>query len=191
MQIRKNLPSIVQEQQLCISKIKVLVIHCYLSMKIPHMPTGISSEKGRSGRLAMDRVLMLAATGTGDLIDHRTKQWNRPLIHTTSMQSTRDDILRIKLGNLQARGRIFWKQNKTQQFTVKTAYQVALRLNHSDEVEHSLARDNRKLWNKLWNLGIPPKVRNFVRRACSDILPTRANLFRRKIPIAQCSMWPG
>ncbi|XP_075655192.1 uncharacterized protein LOC142625413 [Castanea sativa] len=39
------------------------------------------------------------------------------------------------------------------------------------------------LWNKLWTLNIPPKVRNFVWRACSNILPTRANLARRRVLI--------
>ena len=64
-----------------------------------------------------------------------------------------------------------------------SAYQVALRLNRAEVVEHSLAWEDKKLWNKVWRLGVPPKVRNLVWRACSDILPTRANLFRRKIPI--------
>ena len=33
-----------------------------------------------------------------DLIDHQSRQWNRPLLHTTFLQSTVDDILSIKLG---------------------------------------------------------------------------------------------
>ncbi|KAK9986113.1 hypothetical protein SO802_031064 [Lithocarpus litseifolius] len=33
----------------------------------------------------------------------------------------------------------------------------------------------------IWKLNVPPKVRNFVWRACNDILPTRANLFRKKV----------
>ncbi|XP_023926560.2 uncharacterized mitochondrial protein AtMg00310-like [Quercus suber] len=33
-----------------------------------------------------------------DLIDHQIWQWNRTLLHTTFLQSTVEDILRIKLG---------------------------------------------------------------------------------------------
>ena len=50
-------------------------------------------------------------------------------------------------------------------------------------VEHSLAGEDKKLWNKIWKLDVPLKVQNFVWRACSDILPAQANLFRRKVPI--------
>ncbi|XP_075648666.1 uncharacterized protein LOC142619455 [Castanea sativa] len=39
------------------------------------------------------------------------------------------------------------------------------------------------MWNRIWQLHTPPKVRNFVWRACSDILPTRTNLYRRKVPV--------
>ena len=33
-----------------------------------------------------------------DLIDHRTRQGNSPLLHTTFLQSTTEDIQRIKIG---------------------------------------------------------------------------------------------
>nr|POE66436.1 hypothetical protein CFP56_29283 [Quercus suber] len=39
------------------------------------------------------------------------------------------------------------------------------------------------MWNRICKLHIPPKVRNFVWRACSDILPTRTNLCRGKVPL--------
>ena len=41
----------------------------------------------------------------------------------------------------------------------------------------------------MWSLHTPPNVLNFLWRACSDILPTRVNLLRRKIQIdPQCSL---
>ena len=41
----------------------------------------------------------------------------------------------------------------------------------------------RRFWNRIWKTNVLPKVWNFVWRACTDILPTRANLYRRKVPI--------
>ncbi|KAK9992584.1 hypothetical protein SO802_027569 [Lithocarpus litseifolius] len=103
-----------------------------------------------------------------DLIHHRTMQWNRPLLQATFMQSTQKDILRIPLSNTHAMDRLYWKENKAQQVTVRTAYSVVLRLQGEPGPEHS---------------SIPPKVCNFVWKACTDILPTRAHLYRRKVPI--------
>ena len=69
-----------------------------------------------------------------------------------------------------SRDRLRWKENKKQEFSVKSAYQVALRINRAEVVEHSLAWEDKKLWNKVWKLGVQPKVQNFVWRACSDNL---------------------
>lgn len=110
-------------------------------------------------------------------------QWNRPLLQATFMQSTQEDILRIPLSNTHARDRLYWKENKAKQFMVRTAYRVALRLQGESGAEHSSVRDEKRFWCRIWKLKIPPKVRNFVWRACTDILPTRANLYRRKVPI--------
>ena len=49
--------------------------------------------------------------------------------------------------------------------------------------------EEKRFWNRTWKMNVPPKVRNFVWRACTDILPTRANLYRRKVPIdPHCSI---
>ena len=58
----------------------------------------------------------------GDLIHHETMQWNRPLIQATFMQSTQNAILCTQLNNTHAWDKLCWKENKAQQFTVKTAY---------------------------------------------------------------------
>lgn len=46
-----------------------------------------------------------------------------------------------------------------------------------------MVQDDQQVWNRLWKLPIPSKVRTFVWRASSNILPTRANLVRWKVPI--------
>ncbi|KAK9993090.1 hypothetical protein SO802_022793 [Lithocarpus litseifolius] len=117
------------------------------------------------------------------LFDAVTRQWNRPLIHSLFHASTRDDILRIKLGDARTRDKLHWIETKSRTFSVKSAYHVGLRLSNSVMGEHSLANQDKGLWNKVWSLNTPPKVRNFIWRACSDILPTRVNLQRRKVQV--------
>uniref|UniRef100_A0A7N2LT45 Reverse transcriptase zinc-binding domain-containing protein n=1 Tax=Quercus lobata TaxID=97700 RepID=A0A7N2LT45_QUELO len=63
------------------------------------------------------------------------------------------------------------------------AYRVALDLQNKYPAEHSQARHDGSVWRKIWRLNVPPKVRTLLWRACSNILPTRENLQRRKVQI--------
>ena len=56
-------------------------------------------------------------------------------------------------------------------------------MNQTGSAEHSKVHEDKRVWNRLWKLSIPPKVQNFVWRASSDILPICANLARRRLPI--------
>lgn len=81
---------------------------------------------------------------------------------------------------------LVWKENSKNQFSVRLAYHVGT--------------NNMTLWNTRQqeliylrgkksglSTSIPPKVRTFIWRACSKILPTQDNLSRRKMRIEpQC-----
>ena len=82
-----------------------------------------------------------------------------------------------------ARDSLIWKENGSKNFTVKSAYQVALRIKDQAQSEHSRARMDRPIWKRTWKLNVPPKVRTFLWRACSNILTTRENLHRRKVQL--------
>ena len=112
-----------------------------------------------------------------DLIHDATGQWDRDKVFDLFAHKTRMEILQMPLS------RLVWKENRSQSFFVKTAYQVALRMGQQQRVEHSGLIAERKIWRKLWTLNVPPKVRIFVWRACSNVLPTWDNLYRRKINI--------
>ena len=81
------------------------------------------------------------------------------------------------------RDELVWKANRAGRFSVKTAYQVALRLIQQNGAEHSDARMDGKVWKEIWALNVPPKVRNFIWRACSNILPTMENLQNRRVKV--------
>ena len=38
-----------------------------------------------------------------------------------------------------------------------------------------------EFWKFIWHLRVPNKIQNFTWRACRNILPTKANLFRRQV----------
>lgn len=39
------------------------------------------------------------------------------------------------------------------------------------------------IWKKLWGLQVPPKVKNFLWRACHDCLPTMVALEQRRVEV--------
>ena len=124
-----------------------------------------------------------------DLIDSATMQWDREKIFDLFAHPTRMEILAIPLPMTTSRDKLLWKENSANMFTVRSAYQVALKLKESVQAEHSRAVTDRAVWKKIWTLHVPPKVRMFVWRACSNILPTRENLHRRKIKVdPQCEV---
>ena len=92
-----------------------------------------------------------------DLINGSTRRWDRGKVFATFHQRTRDEIMAFPLTNLNLLDTMFWKENKAQRFSVRTAYQVALRLQNQNRVEHSSAQMHRPTWNKLWTLNVPLK----------------------------------
>ena len=70
------------------------------------------------------------------------------------------------------------------EFTVKSAYYIALSLVETEECGECSSGDQRTpLWRKIWHLKIPEKIRIFAWRACMNGLPPRLNLCRRGVNI--------
>lgn len=104
-------------------------------------------------------------------------------------EATRHEILAIPLTWVEEEDKVFWKANKAHDFSVKSAYQVVLRLAHQHSGESSHNWSNEKVWKHIWTLNVPPKVWNFLWRACSNILPTRGNLQSRKVAVdSRCEL---
>jgi hypothetical protein len=51
--------------------------------------------------------------------------------------------------------------------------------------EGSVRNLHSPLWKEIWKLNLPNVEKHFIWRACHDILPTRENLFRRKVLMKQ------
>ena len=45
----------------------------------------------------------------------------------------------------------------------------------------SALRGKRNIWGILWKMVMPNAEKKFMWRACNDLLPTKVNLYRRKI----------
>ncbi|XP_012847034.1 PREDICTED: uncharacterized protein LOC105967016 [Erythranthe guttata] len=121
-----------------------------------------------------------------DLIDQTSKSWDISIINEQFWPVDRERILAIPIGSSYASDKWIWHYTKDGKFTVKSCYQLALVTSHNYHANRGLANESSsglssRRWRNIWHLALPPKIRMFLWRACSDILPTQAELFRRKI----------
>jgi hypothetical protein len=86
-----------------------------------------------------------------------------------------------------------WKGTKNGVFTVKSAYHMAKMKENQEQVESSSRDDSLQMWGAMWRLPIQNSEKNFLWKACHEILPTKVSLHKRKIvsdklcPI--CGIW--
>ena len=106
-------------------------------------------------------------------------------ISATFDRRTCETILALPLNNQNSQDKLIWKENRAQRFTVSSAYLVALRLIHPNQAKHSLVQAHGSTWRKIWKLNVPPKVHNFIWRACSGCLPTRENLHKKRVSVEE------
>ena len=53
-----------------------------------------------------------------DFIDPHTKQWDRAMVHSWFLPQSREEVLKIRLENLEARDKLVWNENKSNTFSV-------------------------------------------------------------------------
>lgn len=108
-----------------------------------------------------------------------TREWDRDVIQ--DLFDVRDQMLiyGIPLSNRQEEDVRYWYREGSGIFTVKSAYKLIQEL-QGDEVPNA----NSGFWRRLWNLKIPPKVKNFLWRASNGYLPTKTALNMKYVLIS-------
>lgn len=103
------------------------------------------------------------------------KKWDLDVIHDIFEDRDVELILSIELGG-NNKDTWYWRFEKMGHYSVKSAY-IRLQENKGD---HSTV-DNSGFWRKLWQLKLPSKVKNFLWRVVSRLLPTKDLLRVRNV----------
>ncbi|KAF5442887.1 hypothetical protein F2P56_035499 [Juglans regia] len=126
------------------------------------------------------KVLCLEAT-VNSLIDQETHSWNIPLVQNIFTPEEAAIISRIHVSACNSNDKQVWRCTKNGLFTVKSAYHLQVSLNDNKMGQASDTSNHEALWNRLWKLKVPNKIKIFIWRSAREILPTRVNLHKRKI----------
>lgn len=103
--------------------------------------------------------------------------WDTDLVFDIFEEREANIILSIPV-NIDDNDTWYWRKEKLGNYSVKSAYAMM-----QDCKFQITAADNSGFWRCLWNLKIPPKVKNFLWRACSNCLPTKEILCAKKIAV--------
>jgi hypothetical protein len=115
------------------------------------------------------------------LIDNHTKWWNIPLFKTLFTAEEVRMIETIPVSRTNQEDVLMWRGTPKGVFSVKSAYHLHMEALSIPLAGSSACREGTNIWKGIWSLPVPSVEKNFLWRACKDILPTRENLWKGKI----------
>ena len=115
------------------------------------------------------------------LIDSNLGGWNHCIIDSLFLQFEVQWIKGIPLCLSRKEDCIIWPRCKSGIYSVKLGYQLLCELDGIEEASASYNEKTRNFWRSIWQLRVPNKVKIFLWRACTDALPTKVNLQKRRV----------
>ncbi|KAH9668523.1 reverse transcriptase domain-containing protein [Citrus sinensis] len=104
--------------------------------------------------------------------------WNEAKLKHHFCEEDTEAMLKISLPPSHKEDSLLWHFDKKGEYTVKSGYQVALKLKFPNQASSSASSPQR--WNNLWSLNLLEKIKIFMWRASKNLLPTAENLWKRK-----------
>jgi ribonuclease HI len=118
-----------------------------------------------------------------ELIDRNTQWWNMERLEQIFRAEEIKAILSIPLSCTNQPDVLIWRGTAKGSFSVKSAYYVAKAMEARERASTSTGTKMSEVWRQIWKLKLPNAEKNFIWRACHDILPTKEKLLRRKISV--------
>jgi ribonuclease HI len=115
------------------------------------------------------------------LIDQDTASWNKQLIRDLVSKEEMEAICLLPLSRYKQRDVLCWRSTSTGEFSVRSAYHLEVERVNREKGEGSNSQGNSKIWRLIWRLRIPNTTKTFLWKACSNILPTKQNLEKRRV----------
>jgi hypothetical protein len=116
-----------------------------------------------------------------ELINREVNCWNKPLLDEIFLPNEVLAILSIPLSSTNQGDRLIWRGTANGLFSVRSAYHLAKERVEQNQPESSDRGALGRSWRTPWRLRVPNAEKNFMWRACHEILPTKYNLFKQKI----------
>ncbi|KAL4318880.1 hypothetical protein GQ457_18G015470 [Hibiscus cannabinus] len=116
-----------------------------------------------------------------NLLDPNQRQWSHYKLSNLFNPSEINAISSIPIGGPNVKDELIWPYSKNREYSVKSGYHLSF---SSKQVPPPTSSSNdvnsdQDLWDSIWSINTPPKIRAFIWKACHNIVPTRGTLFSR------------
>ena len=116
----------------------------------------------------------LVATHVSSLMVPNQRAWDYDFVSNIFNARDKELILQIPLNSHRDNDVWYWLADPRGCYSVRNCYKYL----------HSITPGPfTSVWRKLWNLNVPSKVKNFVWRATTIVLPTAINLISKRVNI--------
>lgn len=122
-------------------------------------------------------------TTVAELIVPEEKEWDVAKLKEMFDEQVINEILSIPLSSNSSMDRIAWMGNNVGSYSVKSGYNkiCSQKKQLKENQPSSSYQPPRGLWTTIWQTPHYPKVKFFLWSVCNNALPTRENLYRRKM----------
>jgi hypothetical protein len=90
-------------------------------------------------------------------------------------------ICNIPISPQRQEDKLVWVGTRNGEFTVKSAYHIAKEKMDRNKGSTSSPDSCTKFWKTIWKVQAPLVVKVFLWKACTNILPTKHNLYKKRI----------
>lgn len=114
------------------------------------------------------------------------KEWDLSSIEHLISDEEKNEILKLRLPSLIDKDRLIWMPCRNGKYVVKSGYhfiKIEYEENEKEKVKDgpsSSFRPSKKLWNRVWELEVPPKICHFIWKVLNDAITTKVALFKKK-----------
>nr|XP_025703912.1 uncharacterized protein LOC112805796 [Arachis hypogaea] len=112
-----------------------------------------------------------------------SRVWDRAKIQRSFPPVVAQKILQTPVSRISKEDRLLWPFRKDGEFTTKTGYYAAKK--EEDERSHYYSPSSssvfEELWEGIWNIKAPQKIKMFLWKVAHNIIPVRANLKKKSL----------
>ncbi|XP_042978176.1 uncharacterized protein LOC122308928 [Carya illinoinensis] len=120
-------------------------------------------------------------TKVEELIDTQKGEWDEAKTREIFVTEETEIILSMPLSGRGTKDRLVWGPSHKGLFSVRSAYFLQLELRGRNQGESSLEEKRDDRWNRMWDLKVPGVTKLFIWRVANNLLPTKENLYKRKV----------